>query len=141
MYEKGQGVDRSDVEAVQWHLKAAEQGNSKAQAVLGGLYAERQGVTPDYVEAARGWQKAADQGRATAQFNLGIIYYDSHSVAKSFTEAARFHRNATDKGSLRRNTIWACAYHRTRSSEGCGYFSSLPYTRSGTKHTKKQKRP
>lgn len=33
-YDKGQGVDKNDVEAFQWFQKAAEQGHAKAQFVL-----------------------------------------------------------------------------------------------------------
>jgi len=34
MYEKGWGVEQSDVNAVQWYTKAADQGHAKARRCL-----------------------------------------------------------------------------------------------------------
>ena len=38
LYEKGQGVQQSDQEAVKWYRKAAGQSNAEAQALLGAMY-------------------------------------------------------------------------------------------------------
>ena len=40
MYDWGQGVPKDDAEAVRWFRLAAEQGNVKAHAYLGAMYAQ-----------------------------------------------------------------------------------------------------
>ncbi|MBF0585254.1 MAG: SEL1-like repeat protein, partial [Magnetococcales bacterium] len=46
---------------------AAEQGDTKAQYLLGAGYAEGRGVLQDFQEAVQWFQKAADKGDAEAQ--------------------------------------------------------------------------
>ena len=52
--------------------KAAEQGDAKAQFVLGGCYDFGDGVEKNPTEAVKWYRKAAEQGYAPAQFNLGL---------------------------------------------------------------------
>jgi len=49
IYEKGQGVQQSDQEAVKWYRKAAGQGNAEAQALLGAMYFKA--IPQDHVRA------------------------------------------------------------------------------------------
>jgi uncharacterized protein len=49
MYYNGQGVRQDYTEAAKWTRKAAEQGNTPAQADLGILYWNGQGVQKDVV--------------------------------------------------------------------------------------------
>ena len=51
MYADGRGVPKSDVEAVKWYRRAADQGKANAQNNLGAMYAEGQGVTANKVIA------------------------------------------------------------------------------------------
>jgi TPR repeat protein len=51
MYFNGQGVRQDYTEAAKWTRKAAEQGNTPAQADLGILYWNGQGVQKDVVLA------------------------------------------------------------------------------------------
>ena len=48
-------------------LKAAEQGDAKAQFNLGFIYSNGKGVPKDYAEAVKWTRKAAEQGHAEAQ--------------------------------------------------------------------------
>jgi len=52
----------------------AEQGDAKAQADLGVMYATGEGVPRDLVEAVAWYRQAADQGWAEAQNALGSMY-------------------------------------------------------------------
>ena len=54
--------------------KAAEQGDGRAQNMLGVMYGSGDGVPKDDAEALKWFRKAAEQGHATAQFNLGLRY-------------------------------------------------------------------
>lgn len=58
----------------------AEQGNARAQLILGAMYADGQGVPQDYKEAVVWFRKAADQGFARAQFSLGVMYANGQGV-------------------------------------------------------------
>ena len=49
-----------------WFRKAAEQGNAKAQLLLGLKYAEGEGVPEDYVKGYAWYNLAAAQGDETA---------------------------------------------------------------------------
>jgi TPR repeat protein len=62
VYESGQGVLRSEAEAIKWYRKAAEQGDAVAQFDLGVIYAK--GVSPNHGEAALWYRLAADYGLA-----------------------------------------------------------------------------
>ena len=67
MYYQGQGVPQDYTEANRWYLKAAEQGDVRAQYSLGYMYAKGQGVPQDYIEARRWYRKAAEQGNPEAR--------------------------------------------------------------------------
>ena len=53
MYAKGDEFPADDAEAAQWFLKAAQQGNVRAQVNLGLMYLRGEGVAQDDVEAAK----------------------------------------------------------------------------------------
>jgi TPR repeat protein len=60
--------------AMQEWRPLAEQGNSKAQDMLGTLFQSGLGVPQDDVEAARWYRLAAKQGDAHGQLHLGFLY-------------------------------------------------------------------
>ena len=87
LYAKGEGVPQDYVEAREWWLKAAEQGDASAQYNLGIYYHNGQGVPQDYVEARKWYLKAAEQGHADAQFNLGSLYSNGQGVPQDYVTA------------------------------------------------------
>ena len=52
----------------------AEQGDAKAQYILGRMYENGQGVPQDYKEAVKWYRRSAEQGHSKAQFNLALRY-------------------------------------------------------------------
>jgi TPR repeat protein len=77
----------------------AEQGDARAQALLGLLYSTNSRAIPrDNAEAARWFTLAAEQGDASAQFNLGAMYAEGHGVTQDFDEAVRWYQMAADQG-------------------------------------------
>jgi len=74
-YEMGnnyyRGVDY--LHAAYWYRKAADQGHSGAQYILGTLYDDGKGVAKDSVQAKFWYQKAASQGHELAATALGRI--------------------------------------------------------------------
>ena len=76
----------------------AQQGDARAQIMLGDMYGFGRGVAQDYVEAARLWRLAAEQGHASAQYNLGWMYHNGEGVRQDYVEAARLYRLAAEQG-------------------------------------------
>ena len=62
MYEKGRGVEQSDMEAVKWFRKSAEQGHATAQNWLAWMYREGRGVERSNAEAIKWYRKAEQNG-------------------------------------------------------------------------------
>jgi hypothetical protein len=56
MYRAGHGLQRNDVDAVNWYRKAADQGYAPAQCDLGSMYLDGLGVARDDVEALDVWR-------------------------------------------------------------------------------------
>ncbi len=58
----------------------AEQGNARAQTMLGYMYAEGTGVPQDDAEALKWYRLAAEQEGGFAQFALGEMYSAGRGV-------------------------------------------------------------
>jgi hypothetical protein len=73
MYHYGTGVTQDYQTAIMWYQKAAEQGNDKAQYLLGIMYENGYGVEADTTEALIWYKKAAAQGNSEAKAQLKIL--------------------------------------------------------------------
>jgi hypothetical protein len=69
------------------YLKAAEEGSSEAQFMVGEKYFNGDEVPRDYIEAIKWYTLAANAGECDAQYRLGRIYYRGIGVPKQITEA------------------------------------------------------
>jgi TPR repeat protein len=77
----------------------ADQGDARAQSILGLVhYRGRGGVPQDLDEAATWFRQAGDQGDATAQFYLGLMYAEGRGVPQNYAEAAKWYRLAAERG-------------------------------------------
>jgi len=77
----------------------AEQGNARAQANLGLMYATGRGVPQDYAEALKWYRKAAAQGNVNAQEVLGDFYKNKGTgVQQDYAEAVKWYRKAAEQG-------------------------------------------
>lgn len=79
MYYLGQGMPADPEAARTWYRKAAEQGDAKAQTIMG-LMAQEAG---DSREAVRWFRLAAEQGEAGAQSRLGEQCYLGGDLAEA----------------------------------------------------------
>lgn len=79
-------------------LKAAEQGDTAAQYLLGGAYDTGEGVPRDYQAAIRWYCQAAEQGHVLAQFSLGAMYDAGEGVPRDYQAAVRWYRQAAEQG-------------------------------------------
>ena len=74
--------------------EASEQGDSRAQFILGKMYYFGKGVQQDDTEAVKWYRKAAEQGYAKAQFNLAVTYAGGKGVLQSGEAAADWYYKA-----------------------------------------------
>lgn len=94
IYEKGDGVEKNQAEALKWYLLAADKGDVSAQFDLGRLYS----VQKNYTEAVKWYGKAAEKGNAAAQVNLGNMYANGEGVPQDYRQAVKWYRKAAEQG-------------------------------------------
>lgn len=90
-------------QAVEWYRKAAEQGHSDAQYMLGRCYEEGMsfaGIKKDFEQAANWYRKAAEQGHASAQTVLGECYCDGMGVEEDVIQGIEWYRKAAEQNHL-----------------------------------------
>lgn len=84
----------------------SEQGDVKAQAVLGYMYyTGKRGnpeisVTQDYSESAKWYRLAAEQGEIESQWVLAALYYQGEGIPQDYIEFARWCRIAAEQGHI-----------------------------------------
>ncbi|KAG0238040.1 hypothetical protein BGW42_007594 [Actinomortierella wolfii] len=106
------GVVRSDADAFDWYLRAAENGHAGAQYNLALMYLEGQGVPQSDIDAFRWFHAAAVQGNATAQFSLAAMYdQGSQGIEQNDHEAAKWYRMAAEQGNIDAQLNLALMYH------------------------------
>ena len=101
-----EAMDRLDASERQWLARplidlrrAAERGNTSAQADLGRCYYEGDKGLSKSLERAAEWRaKAARAGDAGAQTSLGFQYSEGEGVAQDKAEAVRLFRLAAQQG-------------------------------------------
>ena len=76
----------------------AEQGDARAQELLGFMYKRGDGVPQDYKEAVKWYRLAAEQGNAPAQSELGYMYQEGHGVPQDYKEAVKWYRLSAEQG-------------------------------------------
>lgn len=77
----------------------ADQGDRRAQSLMGLIYFNGDGVQRNGHEAMEWYRRAADQGDAEAQLKIGDMYFEGRAVAQDYSEAERWYHLAADQGS------------------------------------------
>src|SRR6516165_2033644 len=90
----------------------AEDGDPRAEAVLGSAYYRGRGVAQNDSEAAKWFRLAADKGNAVARFTLGVMYGEGRGVPQDYAEAARWYRRAAEQGDAQAQYNLGLAYAR-----------------------------
>ncbi|WP_405383150.1 zinc-ribbon domain-containing protein [Phascolarctobacterium sp.] len=83
---------------VEWFRKAAEQGNARAQYLLGRCFWSGDGVVQDEKEAVMWFQKAANQDYARAQATMGDAYNLGRGVKRNLELSVEWMRKAANQG-------------------------------------------
>lgn len=119
-------IDEQDEISYDEYLRAAEQGDAKAQTMLGSMYEKGQGISKDYQEAFKWYLKAAEQNDAEAQFRLGSMYEDDRGVAQNDKEAFKWYLKAAKQGDAdAKDKIFKII------KEQSGFLAALKYRLSG----------
>jgi TPR repeat protein len=93
-YQKVQNFDA----ALAQYRKAADLGNTLAQASVGWMYQNGYGVPRDNAEALKWYRPAAAQGNALAQTALGWLYQNGQGVPRDNSEALKWYLLAANQG-------------------------------------------
>lgn len=90
MYEKGEGVGKSNADAFAWYRKAADAGDRYGQFRVGYFYQKGMGVPLDPPEAARWYRLSAAQDNEWAYDMLAFMLADGQGVPKDEELARRY---------------------------------------------------
>ncbi|KAF9931190.1 hypothetical protein FBU30_010633 [Linnemannia zychae] len=94
MYRNGNGIPQNTQAAINWYLRAVQQGGNKAELDLRAICLTQSGVTKDYLTAISRYRQAADHGSIVAQHQLGYLYY----FAKDYPQAMIWFLKAAEQG-------------------------------------------
>ncbi|MBT4224790.1 MAG: sel1 repeat family protein [Opitutae bacterium] len=92
--------------------KAANQGDTSAQASLAWKYLKGHGVQQDDKKAVEWYTKAAEQGDVRAQNNLGELYTKGDGVSRDDKEALKWYTHAARQGYAFSQSTLAKMYHK-----------------------------
>ena len=76
----------------------ADQGDRRAQYLLGLIHDKGRGVPEDDAKAVHWYQSAAEQGHTTAQYALGAMYSNGRDVPRDDEQAVHWFRLAAEQG-------------------------------------------
>jgi uncharacterized protein len=96
--------------ALQLSRSLADQGDARAQSILGLIYYGGRGVSRNDNEAVRWFRHAADLGDATGNLYLGVMFADGRGVPQDYAEAAKWYRLAADLGDAQAQYNLGLAY-------------------------------
>ena len=76
----------------------ADEGNVRAQFMMGYIHYHAKGVAEDSVQGVMWWHKAAEQGHAEAQWELGNAYVRGQGVIRDIATGYAWYSIAADNG-------------------------------------------
>lgn len=94
-YANGTGVPLDAQTAIEWYLRAGEDGYGALR--IADLYAEGKGVPVDMNQAIEWYRKAAEQNAPEAMTKLGDIYLAGEFVPQSDTMALDWYQASADR--------------------------------------------
>ena len=93
-------------------IQAAEDGNVKAQYLLGGMYEIGLGVARNDWQCAYWWQAASDEGHVGAQKALGSMYFSGRGVPLDYQKSMELYLMAAEQGHPHAQKYVALGYSR-----------------------------
>ena len=85
--------------AMEWNLKAANQGFGEGSSNIGLLYENGWGLPVNHAEAAKWYWKAIEHGAHSgqAELHLGVLYENGRGIGKDLELAAYLYRTVVEK--------------------------------------------
>jgi TPR repeat protein len=114
---KGRGVDKDPEQALHWFRKAAEQGESECQFLVGVSYYLGKGTDGKQTGSVRVMQKSANGGNPDGQLFLAECCFDGKDVPKDEATAVKWATLAAQNGHPRAFQLLADA-NRAGSRDG-----------------------
>jgi TPR repeat protein len=124
-------VKKDPVQAVEWWVRAAEQGHADAMGNLGVMYTEGSGVPRNDLKGVDWLRRASAAGNVHAEYNLGKMYAEGRGVRKqSYKRAAEHYTKAADAGMAVARTALGDLYFAEHlvSSNKAGAAQAASYT-------------
>ena len=87
---------RDYVQAMEWFERAAANGNTNAQTLIGHMYVNGLGVKPDYAKAIEWYEKAAVNDNATSQNNIDDKHYEE--IEQDYAKVLEWYEKASASG-------------------------------------------
>jgi TPR repeat protein len=104
-YNYGENVKQSYKKAVDWYIKAAEQGEAGSMESLGDIYSSKdyegynlKQATKWYKKAFTQYQKEAENDDDLAQFSLGDLYLYGKGVEQDYNKAFIWYKKSAEQG-------------------------------------------
>lgn len=91
--------------AVENLINFAQQGNPKAQAALGLIYADGTGVTKNYQTTLKWLRLSAKQGDSGGMFGLGMMYHSGFGVLQDYDIAMEWFLSAANGDPIRQQEL------------------------------------
>ena len=110
LYFNGEGVVKSNDEAIKWLIKSGEQGIRAAQVHLNELYHRGIEIPKNYIKAAYWAEKAADLGHVESQYILAVYYDAGNGVSQSDKLSTVWFSKAAHNGHAQAQSRLAMAY-------------------------------
>jgi TPR repeat protein len=98
LLEGRDGIKPDPVQGYNWIRRAAHEGDTYAQYMLGTLYAEGRGTGVKNDRAIYWWREAAKGDNRTAQYLLGKAYLEGKMVPRDNTEAIHWLTKSAEQG-------------------------------------------
>ena len=97
-FYEGHEIEKSDLKAVEWFKKSAENKNALGEALLGMCYKHGDGVDQDFKKAFQLFNKSAKKGNLMGQFGMGLCYTVGDGVTEDKKEGLRWILKAANRG-------------------------------------------
>ncbi len=105
------------INAMHWHLRAAQQGHIRAQTNLAFMHYYGEGIDSDYAEAFRWFSAAAKKRDSIAQFMLASMYETGDGVAQDYANAFRYYAESAGQGNAASQCFLAYLYQSGQGVE------------------------
>lgn len=99
MYLKGDGIKIDFKKALEYFIKANEQGHLDTEYYIGLIYASSStDLNLNYKEAIKWWKISVEKKDERAQYNLGILYHNGNGTKKDFEKAFELYNDSIANG-------------------------------------------